>query len=319
MKKIILSGVVAIAAVFSVTSIAKGQISEATNEGNIPVLYGHQFTTIVSFRYPFMNTSFQSHVGIGSTEAFKLPTVQIDSIELTGIGGGILFANLGFEYHQKVKEWLVFRLRTGLGARIGTEVQTFLTHGINTVTSTELGWQFLLKKHERYLLSASVVVQSSSASFTSIVGFIGDIINNVPHPSISRKVPALSTTGGVQFVYVLSPVLGLSAYADIGYGESLNRGEAGFGYDTGAALDFNFNDRYDLPLGVVLAYELALQNELSHEADESANIAWFKLAYTGAKDFSLGLDFYSGSIPLSNIDSRVTTNGFLLTSRFYFN
>ena len=288
-------------------------------DGNIPTINGHDFLTLHGLNYPFVKTSFETNIGIGSTQEITFDNVVIDTLEIEGVAGAVLFANLGFTYNQKIKDWLAFRLRYNFAARVGTEVETLLTHGVNTLSVGELFWIFRLKKHPRYLLSLSTSVSNGEADFISVSAFIKDLINQNPSPSLSQSVPSLTGSASLHWVYAISSVVGVAADISLGYGETLRRGESGFLHELGGTMDFNFNRRFGIPLGAAVGFKSSREEPLSQAANRSDDTFWFKLAYTGSGDFSIGVDIFRGRYPLHQISEIGKVFGAILNSRFYFN
>ena len=238
--------------------------------GNIPAINGHDFLTITGLEYPFLNTSFQTNIGIGSTQEITFEQIIFDTLEIEGVAGAVLFANLGLNYNQKIKDWLAFRFRYNFAARVGTEAETLLTHGVNTLGSAELSWFFRLKRHQKYLLSLSTTVSNGEASFISVSAFIRDIVNKVPTASVSKSVPTLTGTFALHWAYAISTVVGLVVDTGIGYGETLVRGESGALFHLGGGLNFNLYRRYGIPIGTAVGFVSSRSNQLLYAATMSS-------------------------------------------------
>lgn len=283
-----------------------------------PSLGAHVFTPVTYSHLPFTNTFFSTLTGVGQT----LDLVhQIDlpgNIQLRGLKGEVTFVDMGFAYQQRVRDWLAAYIHLDLSARLGTELQSILTQGFNTINSFDIGWHIRLAKGNKFALSTIVELQNNQGSFISVLGFISDIINDHPNPSLTRKIPVLGFATGLRFAYGLSDLVGFKASTDLAYGETYTRGKNGFAFTSSAGIDLDFYPRYSIPVGFVLNYSITSMPDFVFIEGKQAQLIRAKIAYTRAADFSLGIEYSFMKIPMINQDKSPSVQTIALTARYYF-
>jgi len=283
-----------------------------------PSVGDHVFTPIAYSNLPFTNTYFSTLMGAGLTADLIHKLKGIDGIDLPGLEGELTFIEIGFSYQQRVRDWLAAYIDLNISARVGTELQSILSQGVNTINSFNIGWHIKLVERNKIAFSTFIGLLNNQGSFISISGFVQDIINGVPNPSISTEIPILAGATGYRFAYGISDLIGLKFSGDFVYGESFERGVNKFSYIAGGGIDFDFNPRYSVPLGLVLNYSISTLPDLVIDTDEYAQIFHLKIAYTKAVDFSLGIEYFFQKIPLPNVEKPSTVNSVALAARFYF-
>ncbi len=278
----------------------------------------HVFTPVAYSNLPFTNTYFSTFMGMGQTSDLVHELNKIVDNDFEGLHGELAFIEIGFSYQQQVRDWLAAYINLQVSARVGTELQSILSQGVNTINSFEIGWHIKLIERDKIAFSSFVSLLNNQGSFMSLSGFIEDVINGVPNPSISTNIPILSGATGYRFAYGISDLVGLKFSGDFVYGESFERGVNRFSYNLGGGIDFDFNPRYSIPLGLILNYSISTIPSLVVDTDVYAQIYQLKIAYTRASDFSLGLEYFYQKIPLPNIEEPSTVNSIGLAARFYF-
>jgi hypothetical protein len=283
-----------------------------------PSVGEHVFTPVTYSRLPFTNTYFSTFMGFGQTTDLIHKLNLIEGVDLRGLRGELTFLDFGFYYQQRVRDWLGAYVNINVSARVGTELQSILSQGINTINSFNIGWHIKLVEREKIAISTFAELQNFQGSFISVTVFLRDILAGVPNPSISENIPVLSGGSGFRFAYGINDLIGLKLSTDLVYGESFERGENKFTYTAGGGIDFDFFPRYDVPLGLVLNYSISTHASLVVTTDKNAQIFHGKIAYTGGQDFSLGIEYFYQKIPLPNIEEIPTVNAIALAARYYF-
>ncbi|GJM28497.1 MAG: hypothetical protein DHS20C17_11320 [Cyclobacteriaceae bacterium] len=288
-------------------------------EGQKPKLNNHTFVPVSFMNSGFNNTSFTLPIGIGSTSNFNFSPAlpELDSID--GLNGEILFASLGFKYSQKVQDWISFNLELGLTARLGTNVESILSQGFNTVINFEVGSMVKIYQSNKTRLSLSVVVQNYNANFVDIAGFVKDVINEESDPKILRQIPALTTGGGLHFAWGINDLFGVRAESTYIYGETFTRGKSNGFYSIKGGVDINFNERYQVPLGLAITYTITTEPKIVYVDNRSGRMFFGKLAYTGRKDFDIGIEAGAMVLPFQNIEEKPTILMANLTMSYFFN
>ena len=288
-------------------------------EGQKPTLNDHTFIPVSFMGSPFNNTRLTLPIGIGSTANFNFSPSNPGLDTLSGLDGEILFATLGFRYDQKIQDWISFYLKLGLTARLGTNVESLLSQGFNTVVNFEIGSMVKLYQTNKTRLSLSVEVQNYDANFVDIAGFVVDVIEGNPDPRIVRQIPALTAGGGLHFAWGINDLFGVRGEATYAYGETFTRGSSSGLYSLKGGLDVDFYQRYQVPLGLAFTYTHTTEPEIVYVDNRSGRMFFWKLAYTGRKDFDLGIESGVMILPFENIDEKPTINMVNITMAYFFN
>lgn len=283
-----------------------------------PSVGDHIFTPVTYSKLPFTNTYFSTFMGGGMTTDLVHNLNAIEGVDYPGLQGEVTFIEIGFSYQQRVRDWLAAYINFDVSARVGTELQSIISQGVNTIKSFNIGWHIKLVEKNKIELSTFIGLLNTQGSFISISGFIDDVINGVPNPKINTNIPILAGATGYRFAYGISDLIGLKFSGDFVYGESFEWGVNKFSFITAGGIDFDFNSRYSVPLGLVLNYSISTLPNLVVDTDDYAQIFQAKIAYTKAVDFSLGIEYFYQKIPLPGVDKPSTVNSIALSSRFYF-
>lgn len=294
----------------------EGDTQEIINKK--PVAGPHEFVPISGINLPMIHTKFTTYVGGGQTSNFFLPVFELPNGRVVGLKGDILFVDAGVTYHQRVRDWLGVYLKYRVAARLGTNVQTVIAQGYNSISSFEIGWKFKIFEGEHSYLSATLEMQNHKGNFVDIYGYIVDVINQHPFPSISDNVPVITGGVGLQYAFGFGELLGVSLQSEIDYGETYTRGENGIRFMSSLAVDVNFHDKFDIPIGLAVATIFTSQQEVVYVDGRVAKMALWKIAYTGAQDFNVGLEWSLMKSPMPSVTNEPTVSTIALSSRFYF-
>ncbi len=300
------------------STVSLGALAQEV-QGTKPELNNHTFIPVTSMTSSFNNTQLMLPIGIGSTANFDFTPDEPAFDTLSGLSGEILFASLGFKYSQKVQDWINFYLNLGLTARLGTNFESLLSQGFNTVVNFEIGTMINLYQTNRTRLSLSVAVQNYDANFVDIDGFIRDVVDGAPDPRIVREIPALTAGGGLHFAWGINDLFGVRAEATYAYGETFTRGRSSGLFSITGGVDVDFNDRFQVPLGMALTYSVTTEPEIVYVDNRSGRMFFAKLAYTGRKDFDLGLESGIMILPLENLEQKPKINMASITMSYFFN
>lgn len=301
--------------------ISSSLIVRAQNEqyNNLPNLNNHYFIPNSKTPSPFIKSHFEMNLGIASSEDFENIILEIDDDKIVGLKGSLIFADLNFDYQQKIKDWIAFYLNVGITARIGTELQSMLATGVNTVTRFKTGWLVHIAEGERDKFSTSLQISNYNANFINIGDFLVDVIDGVANPSISEHVPILNGILGLRYAHAFNEMFGFQGFGDIGYGESYERGKSDFVYNIGGLFDMNLATKTKAPLGFALFYNLDAYPDIVQVKGKFATNGGLKISYSGAPHFNLGLEVSSLKVPIPNVEDKVKSSSIIISSKYYFN
>ncbi len=294
-------------------------IAQSELPNNLPNLNNHYFIPNSNTLSPFINSSFGMTLGIASSEDFENIILEIDDEKIIGLKGALIFADLRFEYQQKIKDWIAFYLNVGITARIGTELQSMLATGVNTVTAFNVGWLVHIAEGERDKLSASLQINNYTTNVINIGDFLRDVIDGAANPSISKNVPILNGNLGLRYAHAFNEMFGFQGFGVIGYGDSYERGNSSFVYNFGGLFDINLATKTKVPLGFGLFYNVSAYPDLVQVKDKFATNGGIKISYSGAPHFNLGLEVSRISVPIPNVEEKVKSTSIFISSKYYFN
>ncbi len=291
------------------------QLKAQPESNKSPKIGNHIFTPITHSSLPFTNSYFSTVTGLGGTSGLvSIP----ENLPIRGLAGEVTFIEMGFTYQQRVRDWLAAYIDLTISARVGTELQSILTQGVSTITSFDIGWHIKLLEGDKSRLSMIVELQNHKGSFVNVLGFVKDIINDHPNPTINETIPLLAGATGFRYAYALSETIGFKASSKLGYGETYTRGIYGFVFDAGAGIDINFYPRFSVPVGLVFIYDITSMPDFVYVEGEKSQMIQAKIAYTKAADFSLGIELSYMKYPFKNQPRPVTLNFAALAARYYF-
>jgi len=294
-------------------------IAQSEQMNNLPKLNNHYFIPNSFTPSPFIKSHFGMNLGIAGSDDFENIILEIDGEKIIGLKGSLIFADLRFEYQQKVKDWIAFYLSVGGTARIGTDLQSMLATGVNTVSTFKIGWLVHIAEGKQDKLSASLQINNYSTNIINIGDFIIDVIDGAANPSISKNVPILNGSLGLRYAHAFNEIFGFQGFCDFGYGESFERGKSLFTYNFGGLFDMNFATKTKTPLGFALFYNLNAYPDVVQVKDKFATNGGLKISYSGAPHFNLGLEMSRLSVPLPNVEEKVKSTSILITTKYYFN
>ena len=269
-------------------------------------------------RSSFVSTSVQADLGFGSTSILTLPGIDIGDYEILSFKGQLMFFDVDASYQQRFTPWLAMFVSLKMAGRVGTDMSTIVTDGVNTLSGGDIGWLIRITQTDRLNLSGAITISSITGNFINVRGYFEELINNEPYPTITKTVPSMIASLGLKGAYAFNPSYGLQFNLAYGYGESLERGNSQGYFAMGVLGDLDFNPRRQVPIGLGLGYTLSSAPVIMMHDGGAASLFLGKIAYTGSDDFELGLQFTYYKITLSSIDDKPFVKKAMLNFKFYF-
>jgi hypothetical protein len=293
----------AVLGVVIATSLAGRPGLAQEGPGPFPELDGHRFSPTRVVPVPTVNSYVVSTLGAAQAVDITTPPFVIDGDTIPGLQGDLLFATLDLEYQQKIVDWFAFRVGYRIDARLGTELGTLLSKGVNTITGFEIGWLARLLESDRDILLLDARVSNKNITTVDIV----------------RKNTTLRAATGVRWAHTFSNLFGIVANGELGLGESADRNTDEEVFTRlGAQLDFDLDAWRDIPLNVALGYQFDSYPEATEDVDGSLNTGYVRLSYIARNDFTVGLQFFGSSIPVVNDESNLKYGGIEFDLRYFF-
>ena len=268
--------------------------SLSTDKRSLPVLNDHYFIPNSNFLSPFMTTFFKTGIG-GGVSLNSIPIYVMDGEVLLGrLEGENTYVTADVHVQVEAKEWLAVWFRYQANARIGSSTPTILAHGVTAVTGFEFGWMLRLWHNKKSQLSGTITINNATVSAVNLSNFIKDIIDNPDsiNTSLSRKKNPLDGVAGVRYAYSFSDMIGIQAFINASYGESLIKNNKNvWKFNTGILGSFNFIHSHDVPVGLNLGYTIQKFSLFEGQQEDNIQSFMFKVAYTGREEYNIGLEF----------------------------
>lgn len=300
------------------TSLAVRPALAQEGPGPFPELDGHRFSPTRIVPVPTVNSYVVSTLGAAQAVDVTTPPFVINGDTIPGLQGDLLFASLDLEYQQKIVDWFAFRVGYRIDARLGTELGTLLSKGVNTITGFEIGWLARLLESDRDILLLDARVSNKNITTVDIGGFVQDVVDGID-ASIVRKNQTLRVATGVRWAHTFSNLFGIVANGELGLGESADRNTDDEVFTRlGAQLDFDLDAWRDIPLNVALGYQFDSYPEATEDVDGSLNTGYVRLSYIARNDFTVGLQFFGSSIPVQDNESSLKYGGIEFDLRYFF-
>ena len=282
-----------------------------------PILGEHQFTETVDVPSPFVRSFIRNRMGAGKAFNLTTPVYQYNGQTVGGFQGSLLFAIIDFEYQYAIKPWVAVRARVFGSGRLGSDTFSLLSSGVTMSTGFEFGWLIRLSERESSALSLDLNISDRSFTGVNIVEFVEDVVEENP-ASLVRKTPSARSSVGLRYAWAASEFLGVSARAEGGYGESIDRsrGDVWF-YSLSGALDFDLRSKSSVPMGIALGYGYDSFPELSEDIVQGVHSVFFRFSYLGRDDFLLSLDLSSNQVPLSKDRPAMDGVAVTISLRYY--
>jgi hypothetical protein len=288
------------------------------SEITLPHLGPHVFSPNSIVPDPFITTFVRNNLGMGKARDVKTPILVIDSTEVLGLKGDLLYAFLDFEYQQRLKSWIAVRGHVRVIGRMGTDVQAFLSDGVTTATGFEFGWLIKILKTDRVMLSGDLMMANRSFTILNVLGMVEDIVDGIP-PQLTRKTPSLRAGGGLRFGWAVSELFGATAVANLGYGEAIVRTEKDKMYfNLGTTLDFDLGAKTPVPVGLSVGYRFDDFPEGGEDVSTTINSGFLRISYNGRPDFSLGLELSGERVESDQFREPFNTAVATIDFRYYF-
>jgi len=287
-------------------------------EWKAPHKNGHTFSPVGDVPDAFVRSYIRNSLGISMTSDVDIPLGIIDGDTLFATRGGLVFANLGLEYQQTIKDWIAFRVKFNVNGRLGTGTSALLTTGLSAATGFEIGWLMRLMETDRGYMSLSFDVKNTNFTTINISDFIEDIIDG-EDAELVRNTPSMRAGVGLRYTHAFSPLVGLISFAETGYGESVDRlKEDEWFFRFGATVDFDLAAVGWVPIGLAVGYSQDSFPEGGADITDVVRGILFRIGYTGREDLALGLNFNYVTFPTEQLDTTIKSTGVVFDIRYFF-
>jgi len=288
----------------------------------LPILNNFRFIPSEVVYDPFITTFIKLNVGSGT--ALDIKSYRKDwntgSI-LDTLSGDITYISGELQFQLAVNDWLAFNLGAGGFGRLGTNTYTILTSGISYATFLTLGGKAKIWENEKMVLSTTLDFKYQSIYLYSIYDYIKEIVETGGIDSTSsmlEKDNVSQTFLNLNYAYAPTDWCGVLAQAGWGLGEAFETKTRG-NVRVGAAfsVDFDNVDAIEFPIGILASVKYSSLGEGGSDVRDIFTYG-FKLAYTGHKDFDIGIENTYQSLSYKANEEKIKTILSSFSLRYYF-
>jgi hypothetical protein len=286
-----------------------------------PTLADHRFTASSLVRGPFITTFYRNTLAVGVAPGSSIPLAVINGEEIIFETGDMLFSTLQIEYQQAVKEWMGFWMNVGLAGRLGTETASLLSQGVTVTSGFRLGWVLRFMQAEDMALSGTVQIVNAGYTAVDLVGFVEGIIDDgvTEDDELVYSSSLMIAKGGVSYAWAINRTTGLTASADVGYGESPDRLAGNDWYfDAAAAVDFDLRRGIPVPVGAAVGVRSTSIPESDLNLGNSITTVSARIDYIGRHDLNIGVEIASQWQDIATSEKTLRYTTVALDFRYYF-
>jgi len=131
----------------------------------------------------------------------------------------------------------------------------------------------------------------------------------------------LAGGAGIRYAYSFSDMIGIQAFINASYGESLIKNNKNvWKFNTGILGSFNFIHSHDVPVGLNLGYTIQKFSLFEGQQEDNIQSFMFKVAYTGREEYNIGLEFshVSTAAPLIKEENKLEYIATAFVMVYYF-
>jgi len=288
----------------------------------LPMLNGHRFVLSAFITDPFISSFVHTATGFGAAPNTPIIIYDFDGEPFTTIKGDLAYMLLRMEYRQALNRWLALWTHVEGMGRMGINPESILSQGLTGIFAFELGGLARIWQNDRFLLSGSASYRRSKYFGVDILTFVQRIILEggiAPDNKVTKRIPANRYNAGLHFAYAPSASLGLLVSAKLGTTESIfDRDKNETVLSLAGLASYDLKPRTNIPIGFNLGLQYESYPEGSDDLIENVKQVLFKIAYTGRREFSVGLEGIFLRAPMRVDDNILTSWSGLITLRYYF-
>ena len=296
-------------------------ISYLRTEKQLPILNNFRFIPSEVVIDPFITSYIKANVGTGVALDLKSYVKDLQGNIRDTLSGDLTYISGEIQFQLAVNDWLAFNVGAGGYGRLGTNAYTILTAGISYTSFLSAGGKAKIWQNDNMVLSTTLDFKYQDIYLYSIYDFVKEVSETGGIDSTSSLLEndiITATFLNINYAYAPADWCGILAVAGWGLGEAFETKTRG-NLRIGAAfsVDFDNVDAIEFPIGIVASLRY---NKLGEGGSNLEDVFayGFKIAYTGHKDFDIGIEntYQSFSDKASAEKINTILNSFHL--RYYF-
>jgi hypothetical protein len=290
-------------------------------EKRLPILNNFRFIPNEVVYDPFITTFIKINVGTGLALDLNSYVKDLDGNIRDTLSGDLTYITGELQFQLAVNDWLAFNLGAGGSGRLGTNTYTILTSGISYTTFLTLGGKAKIWENDKMVLSTTLDFKYQTIYLYSIYDFVKEVAETGGFDSTSsllEKDNISSTFLNLNYAYAPTDWCGILGSAGFGLGEAFETKTRGNVRIAAAfSVDFDNMDFAKFPIGIIAS---ARYNSFGEGGSNVSNVFTygFKIAYTGHKDFDIGIENNYQSLSYKLSDEKIKTILSSFSLRYYF-
>lgn len=324
---------VGIVTLFSVNLTAQSSSSSSSSseqeteqlikqERRLPLLNGHTFiASSILPQTPFITTYVRNSTGVARALSYDIPIYDPEGEVITTINGDLTYMMLELSYQHAINDWLALWLSGAGVGRVGVNAESILSTGISGAGALELGGLARIWNNDKFILSGVLSLRHNKLIGVDIIGFARSIIDTgiIDTGNLFIRIPSWRWKGGLRFAFAPNDLWGIILSTDFGRGDSLKGEETNDTvFDIAGLVSLDLNARTKIPIGFVFGYKHTSYPETSGDIVENSGVTTFRIAYTGRREFSIGLEFGYARAPLIKKEKTLNYGSMFINLQYYF-
>ena len=288
----------------------------------LPMLNGHNFIPSSNIKEsPFITTYFRNTTGAGQALGYEIPIYDQNGEVITTLNAKITYMLLQLAFQQAVNDWLAFYVDASGVGRLGTNAESILSQGISALGGIELGGLARIWQNEKMILSGAASLRHNKLIGVDIIGFAQSIIDTgiIDLNNLYDRISTFRWKAGLRYAYAPNDLWGMLAFVDYGSGDSLSgKDENETIFVLGGLCSLDLNTKTGVPVGFSLGYRHTSYPEASGDLIERVGLTSLRVAYTGRREFSLGLEFGYSSAPIVDSEDKLKFASVAFNLHYFF-
>jgi hypothetical protein len=137
--------------------------------------------------------------------------------------------------------------------------------------------------------------------------------------NLFNRIPSWRWKGGLRFAFAPNDLWGIILSTDLGRGDSLEGEETNDTvFDIAGLVSLDLNARTKFPIGFMIGYKHTSYPETSGDIVENSGVTTFRIAYTGRREFSIGLEFGFAKASLIKTEKTLNYGSMFINLQYYF-
>jgi len=287
----------------------------------LPILNNFRFIPSDIIYDPFITTFIKLNVGTGLALDLNSYVKDLQGNIRDTVSGDLSYISADIQFQYAVNNWLAFNINFGGYGRLGTNTYTILTQGVSYASGFGVGGKAKIWQNEKMMLSTTLDFRFQDVYLYSIYDFVKEVYEEGGIDSTSSLLSEDQinyTFLNLNYAWAPADWWGITAIAGFGIGEAFQTSVRG-NFRSGASISVDFNNvkSIEFPIGLLVSIKYNSAGESSSDIKNIFTYG-FKIAYTGHKDFDIGIENTYQSLNYELSEDKVNTILSSFCLRYYF-